>query len=460
MATAFDTLHLKVSTTEECNFRCTYCYLKKVPDTLTFEQVDRLCALVGGHPARHLVVEVSGGDPTLAWPQLERLTAGLGARFRGESTRWMIATNALEMTAERWRQLAAWGFMARVSLDGDEDTYIRHRHGTHTNRLDLSAQRALYRRVLENIRIGVAEGVNIAVNLVVAPDTVDRMVDNLVFARDQGVRHAKPSPVTGRLWTDAALASLRAGLTRWRELIVRHRILFSHPGEFADLAADLEHALYVCGAARRDPTVQRVTVDAKGVLYADEFEEPTRPSLRIGSIDETAALADLPVLLDDNMTLVYRMGVYPAEILTGVLRAQAAMMEHLLILQDVVLKSPPAAVDQADVRADATPSAFDAASAARLIEPLRPGGAVVEGYRLTDIEVNGAVVYRFVPVDDASRRPPVALRVGPRTPETPAFAESRRFALQIVADGPVRGFDGPPKRLARAVGALLRRNDR
>ncbi len=80
---------LRISVTDRCNFRCTYCMPKEVfgrdhaflprADILTFEEITRLARLFVAHGVRK--IRITGGEPLLR-SDLEKLIAML-ARVDG-----------------------------------------------------------------------------------------------------------------------------------------------------------------------------------------------------------------------------------------------------------------------------------------------------------------------------------------------------------------------------------------
>jgi cyclic pyranopterin phosphate synthase len=122
---------LRISVTDRCNFRCTYCMPKEVfgrdfafldrSALFTFEEIARV--------ARHFVtlgvekIRLTGGEPLLR-RDLERLVAQLAAI---EGLRDLtLTTNGSLLTAEKARSLADAGLQrVTVSLDSLDDTTFR-----------------------------------------------------------------------------------------------------------------------------------------------------------------------------------------------------------------------------------------------------------------------------------------------------------------------------------------------
>ena len=97
---------LRISVTDRCNFRCTYCMPKEVfgadyaflprSELLTFEEITRLTGVFVSLGVEK--IRLTGGEPLLR-RELERLVAMLAATpgwtaSRSASTRWTTRSSA------------------------------------------------------------------------------------------------------------------------------------------------------------------------------------------------------------------------------------------------------------------------------------------------------------------------------------------------------------------------------
>jgi cyclic pyranopterin phosphate synthase len=122
---------LRISVTDRCNFRCTYCMPKEVfgrdfaflhrDELLTFEEITRL--------TRHFVrmgvrkVRLTGGEPLLR-RDLEQLIAQLGSIDGLEDI--ALTTNGSLLTPQKARALKAAGLeRVTISLDSLDDATFR-----------------------------------------------------------------------------------------------------------------------------------------------------------------------------------------------------------------------------------------------------------------------------------------------------------------------------------------------
>jgi len=174
---------LRVSVTDRCNFRCTYCMPREVfgpgfaflerSELLSFEEIERLVRLAAGLGVRK--VRLTGGEPLLR-RGLETLVARLAAIDGVDDL--AMTTNA-SLLARRAAPLRAAGLgRVTVSLDALDDATFRA----------LSDVALPVARVLEGIAAARAAGFDeIKLNAVVKRGVNDAgLVDLARFARDGG----------------------------------------------------------------------------------------------------------------------------------------------------------------------------------------------------------------------------------------------------------------------------------
>ncbi|MDO9088867.1 MAG: GTP 3',8-cyclase MoaA [Burkholderiaceae bacterium] len=125
---------LRISVTDRCNFRCSYCMPKEVfgkdhaylpqADLLSFEEITRLASLFVAHGVRK--IRLTGGEPLLR-KNIERLVERLAAlrTVDGEPLDLTLTTNG-SLLARKARALKDAGLRrVTVSLDGLDDTVFR-----------------------------------------------------------------------------------------------------------------------------------------------------------------------------------------------------------------------------------------------------------------------------------------------------------------------------------------------
>ena len=125
---------LRISVTDRCNFRCSYCMPKEVfdknypylphADLLTFEEITRIAKQFVAHGVRK--IRLTGGEPLLR-KNIEILVEQLAAlrTVDGEPLDLTLTTNG-SLLARKARALKAAGLQrVTVSLDGLDDSVFR-----------------------------------------------------------------------------------------------------------------------------------------------------------------------------------------------------------------------------------------------------------------------------------------------------------------------------------------------
>ena len=167
---------LRISVTDRCNFRCSYCMPKEVfdrdyrflpqPDLLTFEEITRVARLFVAHGVRKL--RLTGGEPTLR-KGLETLVAMLAALRTpdGNPLDLTLTTNG-SLLERKAAPLAAAGLRRiTVSLDALDDGVFRR-----MNDVDFPVA-----NVLRGIDAALAAGLApVKINMVVKRGTNDHEI--------------------------------------------------------------------------------------------------------------------------------------------------------------------------------------------------------------------------------------------------------------------------------------------
>ena len=174
---------LRISVTDRCNFRCTYCMPAEIygdryeflprADLLTFEEIARLVRIMVRQGA--VKVRLTGGEP-LVRNDVERLV-GMIAQIEGVDDLTMT-TNAY-LLADKARALKEAGLQrVTVSLDTLDDDIFRRMNGR-----DFGTK-----RVLEGLEAAQRVGLSpIKVNSVVQRGVNDHtLVDLARFCRERG----------------------------------------------------------------------------------------------------------------------------------------------------------------------------------------------------------------------------------------------------------------------------------
>ncbi len=172
--------YLRVSVTDRCDFRCTYCmseHMTFLPkkDLLTLEELDRLCSVFIARGVRKL--RLTGGEP-LVRKNIMSLVRNLGRHVQtGALDELTLTTNGSQL-AKFAAELADCGVRRlNVSLDTlDRDKF---RHITRWGDID---------RVMEGLDAAQAAGIKVKLNAVALKDFNDAEIPDLMrFAHGRGM---------------------------------------------------------------------------------------------------------------------------------------------------------------------------------------------------------------------------------------------------------------------------------
>lgn len=139
---AFDQFVIKLHS--RCNLACDYCYIYELKDTgwrdrpRTMPKAVRACAVrriadhVRQHRLTHVRVVLHGGEPLLAGREvIAELTDSVrrAVTTAGAQVEVILQTNGVLLDEPALDLLLRHDIRVGVSLDGDEQTHNRHRHG-------------------------------------------------------------------------------------------------------------------------------------------------------------------------------------------------------------------------------------------------------------------------------------------------------------------------------------------
>ena len=437
-------LLLRLMLTEQCNLRCRYCYADKRDVTMTPEVLDAAADLIARQQARgrRVSIELTGGEPLLAWDLLEGFVTRLRGMASGDDIPVMMITNGVLLNDRRNARLAKLGVALRLSMDGGRVEHMAHRRAAEEG-LDY------FDTLSANAAAAVDKGVNVTVNMVVSPGTVEHLVEGYFHLYDLTGRYVKISPAIGVPWGPTALDHLEERLGGLGRLLLRHRRRFAAPFFTGDIADDISHAAYVVGEAAANPGMLTLTIDPEGMMYRDEFEPRTRSLLAVGSLGPDTDIDALKTAGDSSMQLVYNRRLYPDVVLAGQKAAYDILRQHLGFWYADLISD----AENRETSAASRPVPDHDALAA-LVAPLKPGRQRIAGYALETIVPGELPSLEFRGRGGNLR---VALLLRQEAPN--AYIHAGKWALVVKSEGEMRGMDPGAKQLLAALARLIAAND-
>lgn len=191
--------------TEKCNLNCDYCYFKdKRGRILDFSIIKQFIDFLKGN----LVIppinfEISGGEPLLSWPLVKHTIEYIKKKFKNASVG--IQTNGLFLDKDKRIFMRNNGIVLEVGLDGDFDTTNEHRKGiTKRN----------FNNLIQNIKEGVEEGIDISCTMTVHPKEVNKLYDNFVFLSNLGLKDIDITPAALMEWNSSNIKMFEREYTK------------------------------------------------------------------------------------------------------------------------------------------------------------------------------------------------------------------------------------------------------
>ena len=282
--------YLRVSVTDRCDFRCTYCmsedmtFLPKA-DLLTLEELDRLCSVFVAKGVRRL--RLTGGEP-LVRRNVMSLFQSLGRHLAtGALDELTLTTNGSQLARFAADLRAAGVRRVNVSLDTlDPEKFARV---TRWGRLA---------PVLEGIDAALAEGLKVKINTVALRDiNADEIETIMRWAHGRGMDMAlietmPMGEIDGdRLAQYLPLSLVRANLaTRYTLVDTDHRT--GGPARYVDVAETGGRLGFITPLTHNFcESCNRVRLTCTGTLYmclGQEDRAELRPVLRAHAADDSA----------------------------------------------------------------------------------------------------------------------------------------------------------------------------
>lgn len=144
-----DMLHLILMTTEQCNFRCTYCYETFARGKMTDETKNGIKELVKerANTLNNLHISWFGGEPLLELGIIEELSNTFIAEAKEHEIDYSadIVTNGFFLTKEVFENLLSWEVRQyMVTIDGVQAVHDRRRH--------MAGGQGTFERIIENLK--------------------------------------------------------------------------------------------------------------------------------------------------------------------------------------------------------------------------------------------------------------------------------------------------------------------
>ncbi len=280
--------YLRVSVTDRCDFRCTYCMAEEMTflpraEVLSLEEIERLCGVFVGLGVRKL--RFTGGEP-LVRAGVPGVMARVGARHLGQGLEELTLTTNGARLARFAPELAAAG-VRRVNVSLDSLKEARFAAITRTGHLPA---------VLAGIEAAAAAGLAVKINMVALKGVNEDEISPMLAwcgARGFDLSLIETMPLgdmSGRVETHLSLATVRERLCQhWTLRPSAHAT--GGPSRYWDVAETGARIGFITPLSEHFcASCNRVRLDVKGRLYlclGHEAAVDLRAPLRAGASDET-----------------------------------------------------------------------------------------------------------------------------------------------------------------------------
>ena len=174
--------------TGKCQLNCRYCNPGEIPDMdskTALEIMDKFISSTSGT----LRIQFFGGEPLLKYDIIKKVTDYIKTIDR--DVELLIATNGVLLTEEKIKFFGENNFSVVFSFDGLQ-------HVQDKNRPSFGA--SLYGVIEAGLERLVKSEVNFFVNMVVGPDNLDSLSENVHFLVRKGVKNIRLSYMMGAFW--------------------------------------------------------------------------------------------------------------------------------------------------------------------------------------------------------------------------------------------------------------------
>lgn len=180
-----DQLELTIMPTEQCNFRCTYCYEDFNKGRMSAKTVSALKKYLSRRASelQYLQIRWFGGEPLIVFDIIEEISSyatGLSLLYPGLRHEGSVTTNAWHLNLEKAARLSSLNVKNfQITLDGPKEFHDRTRVQANS--------RGTYDVIHENLRSlrDSSLDISIELRLHLMPDNLDKIEDYAMFLENE-----------------------------------------------------------------------------------------------------------------------------------------------------------------------------------------------------------------------------------------------------------------------------------
>jgi len=197
---------LQICITTECQLNCRYCKMGKIypPQVMSLSTLKKGIDFLLTSSSKIVTFQIFGGEPFLRWDLVKK-----GIEYFCEKTKKKrrineisLTTNGVLLTEEKINFFKETGadFDVVFSLDGQKKTQNFNRPPFRKEVKD-----AYFDLTIKNLKNLISSGIDFFVNMVVGPENLHNLKENVDFLVDQGVRSIRISYAMSIFWEKEAI---------------------------------------------------------------------------------------------------------------------------------------------------------------------------------------------------------------------------------------------------------------
>jgi len=260
--TNFSPIQTVLHLTDDCNLRCTYCFVKdKNPNYMSFDVARKALDWAVKGDNDQLGVVFFGGEPLLCFEMMKEIVKyGRSLeKVTGKKISFSMTSNGTLFSPKILEFMNINRIRFHFSIDGAPRTQDLHRRTI--------ANRGTSQILIEKIPLIRRLEREASVRMTITPQTAKYLFENIVFLVEKGFRHIAPVTVFEAQWTEKSLSDLRREWEKVATLFIQYalrgeRIELKHLCDGMKFLDSNRSKLYPCGAGRN-----MISIDAGGDVY-------------------------------------------------------------------------------------------------------------------------------------------------------------------------------------------------
>ncbi len=195
--------------TEECNFRCTYCYQQKRNVYMETSTIDKAITFFFPYFSPDCTINFYGGEPLMAWDKIVYTVHRLHQHSKKFHKRiqYSLSTNGSLFDEDMVQFLGRHHFSVLLSFDGLAQ-YITRKEGS-------------FDRIVSTLKhLLEFPTIDLEINSVFTPETLEYLADSVLFIRRHGAENIRVGFSRISPWDESAIARFQLELERMRKLLV------------------------------------------------------------------------------------------------------------------------------------------------------------------------------------------------------------------------------------------------